>query len=73
MGTHSLDIAVLSDVQYFDEEYKSEARVLLQRITIDGSILGGAARCVKCPQGLISHGFTSFCQACPLGHHPNPA
>lgn len=41
-GLHTLDIALLSDVQSYDPKYESKARVLIKRITIEGLSSGGA-------------------------------
>ena len=70
-GTHSLDIAILSDFQTYDPNFESKARVLINRLTILGSIEGGASECMKCPLGFINTGKNSYCEMCPPGHQPN--
>jgi len=71
MGDYSLDVALLSDVQKYDPTYKSKARVLIKRVSLEGSESGGAVDCEACPAGLVSKGYQSYCTQCPPGHYPN--
>lgn len=45
-GTHLFDIALLSDFQTEDPEYKSKAQVLISRATFEGTSHGGAQECL---------------------------
>jgi hypothetical protein len=38
MGAYSLDIAVLSDVQSYNPNYKSKAQVLIKRLSLIGTV-----------------------------------
>ena len=74
-GTHSLDIAVLSDFQTYDADFESRANVLIKNITIENTIQGGAAECLPCPPGLVNteEELNSYCSECPEGTEPNSA
>lgn len=43
----------------------------LFRVTVDGTELGGAAKCVPCAKGLISEESAEYCKPCPDGMTSN--
>jgi len=72
-GTHSLDIAVLSDFQRYDPKFVSQAHVVIKNITIENTIHGGAEECLPCPAGHVNSAsdLNSHCSLCPPGTEPN--
>lgn len=72
-GTHSLDIAVLSDFQQYDPKFVSQAHVVIKNITIENTIRGGAEECLPCPAGHVNSAsdLKSHCSLCPPGMEPN--
>lgn len=70
-GSHSLDIAILSNFEAADPGYVSKAQVQIKRFSFERTAAGGATECLKCPEGQISLGSASFCTHCAAGHIPN--
>ena len=71
MGSYSLDIAILSDIKKYDPKYESKAQVLIKRLSLIGSVHGGASECLPCEDGYINTGKQSYCERCPPGMVPN--
>ena len=70
-GTHSVDIAILSNFETADPKYVSKAQVTIKRFAFERTTAGGATECLKCPEGQISNGTSAFCTYCPAGRIPN--
>ena len=50
-GTHSVDIAILSNFETSDPKYVSKAQVTIKRFAFERTTAGGATECLKCPEG----------------------
>ena len=64
-GDHTLDIDLLSDVDrdnVLAGPFESRVKLQIQKLSLVGTIHGGAHYCLKCPDGFHNPGHWSHCE-----------